>query len=113
MISNRPSGWLGHSVGLVELVGFVPAIAAADAMLKAAYVSLGSPWLIGDGLVSVVVFGDVASTRVAVDAGVRMAQDMGATASGTVIGRPYPELLIWMAPRLGLAEDIERHEEDI
>jgi microcompartment protein CcmL/EutN len=103
---------VGLSLGVVEVTGYVAALAAADAMVKAAYVVLGPTWLVGDGLVSVVAIGDVAAVRVAVDAGVRSAGDLGTTSVGTVVGRPYPELLAWIGPR-PQPEPTEKQEKEI
>ena len=55
--------------GFIEVVGYVPAVAAADAMTKAAKVELVGTEVIGGGYVTVAVKGDIAAVRTAVDAG--------------------------------------------
>jgi ethanolamine utilization protein EutM len=80
------------AMGLVEVMGLVPAIGAADAMAKAAPVEVGRRQAIGSGFVTVVVRGEVAAVREAVDVGAAVAGRLGALVGSRVIGRPYPEL---------------------
>ena len=47
------------ALGMVETKGYVAALAAADAMVKAANVTIVSREEVGEGLVSVVIHGDV------------------------------------------------------
>ena len=58
-----------EALGLVETVGLVPALEAADKMLKAADVELISYENVGSTLVTVMVKGDVAAVRSSVEAG--------------------------------------------
>ena len=58
-----------QAIGLIETRGLLPAIESADAMLKAAEVSLLDKTLTGGGLVTITVTGDVAAVKAAVDAG--------------------------------------------
>ena len=60
-----PSG----ALGIVETRGFIPAVEAADAMVKAASVALSGVAKVGSGLVSVLVRGDVGAVKAAVEAG--------------------------------------------
>ncbi len=57
------------AVGLVETKGYVPAVEAGDAMVKAANVELVGYESIGGGLVTAIVRGDVAAVKAATDAG--------------------------------------------
>ena len=60
-----------EALGLVETVGMVPALEAADKMLKAADVELVSYENVGSTLVTIMVKGDVAAVRSSVEAGAR------------------------------------------
>lgn len=65
------------SKGFIETKGLVAAIEAADAMVKAANVTLTGRKLIGGGLVTVMIEGDVGAVKAAVDAGAAAAQKVG------------------------------------
>lgn len=58
-----------QALGMIETKGLVPAIEAADAMVKAAEVELVGMEKIGSGLVTVMVRGDVGAVQAAVDSG--------------------------------------------
>ncbi|EMZ42189.1 propanediol utilization protein PduA [Atopobium minutum 10063974] len=60
-----------QALGMVETKGLVGAVEAADAMVKAANVSLVGKELVGGGLVTVFVRGDVGAVKAATDAGER------------------------------------------
>jgi len=77
-----------EAIGLVETRGFVPAIVAVDAMDKAANVTLVGYENIGDGLVTVMVRGDVAAVKYATDVGGAAAARVGEVISVRVIARP-------------------------
>ncbi len=77
-----------NAIGFVEVVGLVAAIEAGDAMAKAAQIRLLKYHHITPGLVTVVVEGDLASCRAAVDAGVAAATRVGQVVSSLVLGRP-------------------------
>jgi ethanolamine utilization protein EutK len=77
-----------NALGLIEVNGLVAAIEAADAMLKSATVRLSRRHFISPGLVTVVVEGDIASCRAAVDAGSAAAARVGQVIARLVIGRP-------------------------
>ena len=66
-----------NALGLIEVNGLLAAIEAADAMLKSATVRLSRRHVISPGLVTVVVEGDIASCRAAVDAGSAAAARVG------------------------------------
>jgi len=80
------------ALGLVETQGFVGAVEAADAALKAADVSLIRYELSTGGLVTVEFAGDVAAVQAAVEAGAAAASRVGQLISKHVIPRPHEEL---------------------
>ncbi|MEO1192747.1 MAG: BMC domain-containing protein [Pseudomonadota bacterium] len=81
-----------QALGMIETKGFVAALAAADAMVKAANVTIVSREEVGDGLVSVVIRGDVGAVKAATEAGVEVANHVGELVSVHVIPRPHPDL---------------------
>ncbi len=81
-----------ESVGFIETQGFVAAVEAADAMVKAANVTLLGVGRAGGGLVTVVVQGDVGAVKAAVDAGAAAAKRVGEIVSVHVIPRPHQDL---------------------
>ena len=81
-----------QSKGFIETRGLVAAIEAADAMVKAANVTLSGKKMIGGGLVTVVIEGDVGAVKAAVDAGAAAAQKVGELVSVHVIARPDAEI---------------------
>lgn len=80
------------ALGLIETKGLTAAINAADAMLKAATVTLLRRDTIGGGYVTVIVQGEVGAVKAAVDAGTEAAKRSGELVSVLVIPRPHPEL---------------------
>lgn len=74
----------------------VAAIDTADAMLKAASVRLISRITTNPGMITLVVEGDIGSCRAAVDAGRMVAERQGALISEKVIGRPEPDLALFL-----------------
>lgn len=81
-----------EALGLVETRGLVPAIEAADAMVKAANVTLIGYEKVGAGLVTVMVRGDVGAVKAATDAGVASAKRVGEVVSVHVIPRPHTDV---------------------
>jgi len=81
-----------EAIGLIETRGLVGSIEAADAMVKAASVSLVGQERVGGGLVTVIVTGDVGAVKAAVDAGAAAAKKVGELLSVHVIPRPHQEL---------------------
>ncbi|AST57930.1 carboxysome structural protein [Thermoanaerobacterium thermosaccharolyticum] len=81
-----------EALGMVETKGLVPAIEAADAMVKAANVVLIGYEKIGSGLVTVMVRGDVGAVRSATDAGAAAAKRVGEVVSIHVIPRPHSDV---------------------
>ena len=81
-----------EALGMIETTGLVALIEASDAMVKAARVKLVGFKQIGGGLVTVMVRGDVAACKAAVDAGAAAAQRLGELVSVHVIPRPHSDL---------------------
>ena len=80
------------ALGMIETKGLVGAIESADAMVKAANVSLIGKVLVGGGLVTVMVRGDVGAVKAAVDAGSAAAKRIGELVSVHVIPRPHSDV---------------------
>ena len=80
------------ALGMVETKGLVGAIEAADAMVKAANVTIVGRQEVGDGLVAVIINGDVGAVKAATEAGAETASNVGELVSVHVIPRPHPEL---------------------
>ena len=81
-----------QAIGMIETKGFVAALAAADAMVKAANVVLVAREEVGDGLVSVVIRGDVGAVKAATEAGAETANHIGELISVHIIPRPHQDL---------------------
>lgn len=81
-----------EALGMVETRGWVGAVEAADAMVKAANVRLIGYEKIGSGYVTVMVRGDVGATKAAVDAGAAAAKKVGELVSVHVIPRPHADV---------------------
>ncbi len=80
------------ALGMIETRGLVGSIEAADAMVKAANVTLIGKELVGGGLVTVMVRGDVGAVKAATDAGAAAAQRIGELISVHVIPRPHGDV---------------------
>lgn len=81
-----------EALGMIETRGLVAAIEAADAMVKAANVTLIGTEKIGSGLVSVMVRGDVGAVKAATEAGSNAAQNLGEIIAVHVIPRPHSDV---------------------
>ena len=81
-----------EALGMVETRGLVASIEAADAMLKAANVTLVGTEKIGSGLVTVMVRGDVGAVNAAVEAGSSSASRLGELVATHVIPRPHTDV---------------------
>lgn len=80
------------ALGILETKGLVCVVEALDAMLKTADVAFAGQKRVGSGLVAVMVEGDVAAVKAAVDAGAEAAQRIGELRSVHVIPRPVEGL---------------------
>ncbi|MEZ5306594.1 MAG: BMC domain-containing protein [Pyrinomonadaceae bacterium] len=81
-----------EALGMVETKGFVGAVEAADAMVKAANVTLIGREYIGAAYVTIFVRGDVGAVKAATDAGAAAARRVGELISVHVIPRPHGEV---------------------
>ena len=89
-----------QALGMIETKGLVASIEAADAMVKAANVTLIGKEHVGGGLVTVMVRGDVGAVKASVDAGAAAAERVGELVSIYVIPRPHDEVE-GILPKLG------------
>jgi len=81
-----------HALGMIETRGLVGAIEAADAMVKAANVTLIGKEQVGGGYVTVLVRGDVGAVKASTDAGAEAAAKVGELVSTHVIPRPHDDV---------------------
>ncbi len=84
---------MSNAIGFVETKGYVAAFAAADAMVKAANVTIIGREQVGAGLVAVLVQGDVGAVKAATEAGSEAASQIGTVISVHVIPRPHPDVV--------------------
>jgi ethanolamine utilization protein EutM len=82
----------GQALGLIETMGLVAAVEAADAMVKSARVELISKQQVGGGLISILVAGDTGAVQAAVDAGAAAAARVGRVVSARVIARLHEDV---------------------
>jgi microcompartment protein CcmL/EutN len=89
-----------QALGLIETKGLIAAIESADAMLKAADVRLLEKTVVGGGLVTIAVTGDVAAVKAAVEAGAAAVERISSSllVSQHVIPRPHEELGCMIGP---------------
>jgi carbon dioxide concentrating mechanism protein CcmO len=80
------------ALGLVSTLSFPVIVSTADAMLKAASVTLVGYEKTGSGHCTAIVRGAIAEVRIAVDAGVQHAKEEGRLLSSLVLPRPFPNL---------------------
>src|SRR2546425_13018000 len=91
-MKEKEEAGMGEALGMIETRGLVAMIEAADAMVKAAKVTLVGWEKIGSGLVTAIVRGDVAAGKAATDAGAAAARRVGEVASVHGIPRPHQNL---------------------
>ena len=84
---------LSQALGLIEVIGYPTAIAAADAALKSAEVHLTNITKVGSGIMTIQLTGDVAAIRSAVDTGGEEAKRIGVLRSTHVIPRYDTQLM--------------------
>ncbi len=83
----------GIALGMIETRGMVPAIEAADAMTKAAEVSLVAREYVGGGYVSVLVRGETGAVNASVRAGADACERVGdGLVAAHIIARPHSEV---------------------
>lgn len=81
-----------RAIGLIETKGLIAAVNGADAAIKAASVTIIKIEKIGSAYVTVVLRGDVAAVKAAVEAGVEVAAKYGEIIGANVIPRPHSEV---------------------
>jgi ethanolamine utilization protein EutM len=87
------AGEVQTALGMIETTGAVAALAAADAMVKAANVKLISREPVGGGLVTVLITGEVGAVREAMRAAAAAAESLGGQViSVHVIPRPHTDV---------------------
>jgi microcompartment protein CcmL/EutN len=84
---------MNEALGIIETQGFTAGIQAADAAVKAANVKLAKWVKVGGGRVGIVLRGDVAAVKAAMEAGVHAAGSIGTVQSEVIIPRPSEKLL--------------------
>ncbi len=91
--TGQPMNANQHALGIVETQGLTAILEATDAMLKAANVALVGKEKIGAAYVTVIVKGDVAAVKAAVDAGAKAVDGLGKLIAAHVIPRPHEDLI--------------------
>lgn len=81
-----------EAIGMIETRSLIGAIEAADSMVKAANVRIVDFQLVGSGLVSVTVSGDVGAVKAAVETGRLQAEKVSEIVSHNVVPRPHDEV---------------------
>ena len=81
-----------EALGMIETRGFICLVEATDAMMKAANVNFLGWEIVGSGLVTAFVTGDVAAVKAATDAGANAAGRIGEVVSVQVIPRPHGDI---------------------
>ena len=95
----------GIALGMIETRGLVPAIEAADAMTKAAEVTLVAREFVGGGYVTVMVRGETGAVNAAVRAGADACERVGdGLVAAHIIARPHGEV----EPALAGSTDLAR-----
>jgi microcompartment protein CcmL/EutN len=77
-----------YALGLIETQGFTAVFEAIDSACKAANVEVVGKEKLGGGYITVVVKGDVAAVKAAVDAGKAKVEGLGKLIAAHVIARP-------------------------
>ena len=90
--TNQKTMNTNQAIGIIETQGLTGILEATDAMLKAANVTLVGKEKIGAAYVTVIVRGDVAAVKAAVDAGARSVGTLGKLIAAHVIARPHDDL---------------------
>lgn len=82
-----------HAIGLIETQGFIAVFEAIDTACKAANVEVIGKEKLGGGYVTVLIRGDVAAVRAAIDAGTAKVEGLGKLIAAHVIPRPSDSVL--------------------
>lgn len=93
MAENNNNDVIGtQALGMIETLGLVCSVEAADAMAKASNVDLLYKRAIGGGYITVMVRGDVGAVRTALGAGRKAAAKIGKVVSTRIIPGPHMDL---------------------
>jgi carbon dioxide concentrating mechanism protein CcmK len=97
------------AVGMIETLGFPSVVEAADAMVKAASVTLVGYEKIGSGRVTVIIRGNVSEVQASITAGIECANRVngGKVLSTHIIARPH-ENLEYVLP-IRYTEEVEQY----
>jgi microcompartment protein CcmL/EutN len=87
-----------YAIGFIETQGFTAVIEAIDAACKAASVDVVGKEKLGGGYISVVIKGDVAAVKAAIETGRAHVDGLGKLIAAHVIARPS-ESVIALLPR--------------
>lgn len=98
-----------QALGLIEVIGYPPAVEAADAALKAANVTLLSIAKADAGIMTVEIIGDVGAVTAAVDAGARSAARIGLVRARHVISRVESDLIGKVIPSERVHQEVLSH----
>lgn len=90
---------MNRSLGLIEVVGLVTATACIDAMVKSAYVEVFNINRTGAGMITVMIQGDLASVKEALEIGESVAHQYGEIVAVRAIARPYEGLENLIGPQ--------------
>lgn len=104
---------MGKALGLIEFIGYVPAVCAADTALKAANVDLIGIEKVTGGIVTVKIRGDVDSVQAAIGAAENYASRIGSLRSVHVIPRLDDEVETLLMNSINPEEKIQELEEEI
>ena len=91
--ADKPMDTNQPALGIIETQGLTAILEATDAMLKAANVTLVGKEKIGAAYVTVIVKGDVAAVKAAVEAGAQAVGSLGKLVAAHVIARPHDDLI--------------------
>jgi len=91
--TNQTMNTNPEALGILETQGLTAVLQATDTMLKAANVTLVGKEKIGAAYVTVIVKGDVAAVKAAVDAGAKAVGNLGKLIAAHVIARPHEDLI--------------------
>lgn len=80
---------MNESIGLLEVSSMTAAIACIDAMSKGAYVELSTSEKLGNGMITLIIRGELAAIKEALIIGERTAAHTGQLLTSSVIARPY------------------------
>ena len=83
---------ISGALGLVETRGFIPSVVAVDTMDKAVNIFFIGYENIGDGLVTVMIGGELSAVKYAIEAGAAAAGNIGEVISARVITRPQEDM---------------------